>query len=253
VLVLETVGAPVGRRQRRPRKRPRPQPAESGAEPDSVEIFRLTVIFADRPFAGEPDAAGWLAGLEGDEEALDSEVDAGLRVVNRALHAQRAAAQDAFVADVSPSGALGVRVGYGAGDALAEGEFTQAVEVSPSAQRQRRVDALRPQERVARALGGHEQVPLHESHLLRARADLDCGRLREAAIELRAGIEALLADPTGRSSSEDEASDLAALSEQGPGLTAAARAALQAEPEPEPLSEALLIAERVVRRRRILG
>jgi hypothetical protein len=229
------VGAPIGRRERRPRRRPRPEQVEAGNEPPSVEITRVTAIRAGEPFADEGAASAWLAELDGDPDRLDAFVAEGIVDVNAALHAARAAAQDAFVPDVAPSSALAVRAGYGAGDALADGEFTEAITVPPSIRRTRRSEALRPQERVARVLGGHEQVEPYETHLLRARADLDCGRQREAAVELEAGVRGLLAEAGSRQSGEDELKDLTTLEAQGP------------------LEERLLVAERVVRRRRILG
>ena len=47
------------------------------------------------------------------------------------------------------------------------------------------VEALRPTERVAGVLAGRESVAACELLLLRARADLDAGRAREAAMQLR--------------------------------------------------------------------
>ncbi len=245
VLVVEALDAPIGRPQRRRRARQKPLEAD-GAAP-SVEISRLTVAWA-RPFEEELDAGAWLAGVEKDPEALDREVADGVRVINRALHAQRAAAQDSFVPDVSPERALAVRVGYGNGDALAGGEFSKALEVPPSEKRERRVDALRPQERVARALGGHDSVSAHETHLLRARADFDAGRLREAVVELDAAVRALAAAPRSPSVEEDE--DLATLEGESQALAQAAHGKTMTEDE---LERMLRVAERVVRRRRILG
>ena len=46
-------------------------------------------------------------------------------------------------------------------------------------------------------LGGRERVDVCETLLLRARADLDAGREREAALQLRVGLEALLAELKG--------------------------------------------------------
>ena len=245
VLLIEELDAPIGGSRRR--RRGRQKPVESDPAAPSVEISRVTVAWA-RPFEDEVSAGGWLEVVEADPEALASEVSDALRIVNRALHAQRAAAQDSFVPDVSPERALAVRVGYGNGDALAGGEWSRALDVPPSATRERRVDALRPQERVARALGGHDAVEPHETHLLRARADLDAGRLREAAVELDAAVRALLGAPRNPSVEEDE--DLAGLETEGARLKEAAHGkSLKAED----LESVLRVAERVVRRRRILG
>ncbi len=240
VLIVGTVDAPIGRPPRRTRRRAKPGPADASAP--SVQISRVTVAWA-RPFEDEVSAGGWLAAVERDPEALEAEVADALRVINRALHAQRAAAQDSYVPDVSPERALSVRVGYGNGDALVGGEWSNALDVPPVERRRRRVDALRPQESVARTLGGHESVKAHETHLLRARADLDAGRAQEAAAELRVALQALLAAPRKPGIEEDE--DIATLEAETPALSDSA--------SEDDLERLLGIAERVIRRRRILG
>ena len=172
-------------------------------------------------------------------------------LVNRAVHAHRAAALDPAAPDVSVAHALAVRIGFGTGEQLSEGSYADAVELPPSA-RLRRAESLRPQERVAEALSG-EPVPPHELLLLRARADLDAGRQREAALQLAAGLEALVA---GRGSipGSGQEDDLAALAERLPAAREAARRALAVEPdapEVERLAETLGICERVLRRARL--
>ena len=79
--------------------------------------------------------------------------------------------------------------GYGAGEQVAEGRWTRAVELpAPPAAERRRAPAapLRPQERLAALLGGRDAALACELLALRARADLDAGRLREAALAARA-------------------------------------------------------------------
>ena len=51
-----------------------------------------------------------------------------------------------------------------------------------------------PEERFAALLGGREQVLACEELVLRARADLDAGREREAALQARVALESLLAE-----------------------------------------------------------
>ncbi len=90
-----------------------------------------------------------------------------------------------------------VRIGHGSGKEVASGRFSSAREVDVRggrSQRRRREEELRPQERVAALLGGREQLDACETLLLRARADLDAGRNREAALQLRVGLEALLVE-----------------------------------------------------------
>jgi hypothetical protein len=50
-----------------------------------------------------------------------------------------------------------------------------------------------PEERFAALLGGREEVLPAEELVLRARADLNAGRLAEAALQARVAIESLLA------------------------------------------------------------
>jgi hypothetical protein len=244
VLIVDPLDAPIGRQRRR---RGRAKPSQADAAAPSVEISRVTVAWAT-PFADETEAGAWLAAVEKDDEALAAQLTDGLRVINRALHAQRVAAQDSHVPDVSAERALAVRVGYGSGDALAQGDWTQALEVPPSTRRERRVDALRPQERVAKELGGHDSVPPHESHLLRARGDLEAGRLREAAVELDAGVRALLKAPRRQGLEED--ADLGSIEGESAALARSANGNSMKEGD---LERILLVAERIVRRRRILG
>jgi len=54
--------------------------------------------------------------------------------------------------------------------------------------------ALRPQERLAALLAGRDAVLACEELTLRARSDLDAGRLREAALQLRVALQAALAE-----------------------------------------------------------
>ena len=152
------------------------------AEPEPVPTSRATVVSAT-PLSS-PD--GWLADLD-----LDAEVESALAVLNRALRAHRAAAADPYVAEVSRERALVVRVGYGSGDELANGRFTEARELPrPGRRVKRSMEA--PEERFAALLGGREEIHPAEELVLRARADLNAGRPAEAALQCRVAIEALL-------------------------------------------------------------
>ena len=138
---------------------------------------------------------------------------AGLRTVNTVLRAHRVATRDPYGHEIGREAVLVARIGYGTGDGLAEGRWEEAVEVPQPGRRQRRAQALRPQERLAAVLAGREPIDVCETLLLRARADLDQGRPREAALQLRAGLEALLAELPGRAG-PDQAEDLAALEDR---------------------------------------
>ena len=250
VLVFEVVDALIGRPRRRRRSRPRDvAPADAG--PVGADR-RATVVRADA-FAGESEAAAWLARAKGSEQELETIVARGLTVLNRALHAHRSAAQDAYVPDVSAERALAVRVGYGLGRGAGLRASGPRRSTSPTPEPQmRRVESLRPQERVARVLGGHETVDVCEALLLRARADLDAGRTREAALELRSGVAALLVELAGTGGPE-QAADLSRASSRGARRSPPPppRRSAQA-PDAAELEGTLAIAERVIRRRRIL-
>jgi hypothetical protein len=91
--------------------------------------------------------------------------------------------------------------------------------------------------------------------VIRARADLDAGRIREAALQLRVGLEALLAERDALTA-PDQDEDLASLDQRRSITGSAANEALAGELSEEraaEVSETLRIAERVLRRKRALG
>lgn len=255
MLVVQTLAAPPrpGRRRRKPRD------AEAAATPPEVPVVRATAIRAFEPFDGPADAAAWLAGAIAAEESIDAVVATGIALVNDALHAHALAVADPYPAALTPERAVAVRLGYGSGEQTAEGTFSEAREVDVGAvggpARRRRQEEVRPQERVAALLRGRERPEACETLLLRARADLDAGRRREAALQLRIGIEALLFELREALDDPDHARDIKALEERRPAVEAAAERALRddlaAEAE-RSIREALELAERVLRRRRLL-
>jgi hypothetical protein len=186
VVVLATLGAPERRRLARARR-----PAAAEPPVAAVTTTRVTVVDAGTPLAGEQAARGHL------RRAGEAEANAAVRVLNRMLHGQRLAARDPYVHEVSLPQAIAVRVGYAAGAQAAEGRLAGAVELPPASRPagvRRRAGHLRPQEHLAALLGGRAIALVAEEHALRARADLDAGRLRSAALELRAALEAAVAE-----------------------------------------------------------
>lgn len=193
------------------------------------------------------------------EAEIDAAVDTGVALLNDALHAQAIAAADPHVATLSPERAVAVRLGYGSGDQIADGAFSEAREVDVSAAgspRRRRQEELRPQERVAAVLRGRESFAACEPLLLRARADLDAGRHREAALQLEIGLKAMLAELSSAVDDDDHRQDIAALEELKPTVEDAAERALSGDLKEESESsvrQTLETAERILRRRRVLA
>ncbi len=176
-------------------------------DPPEVPFTRLTVIIAER--SELQDAARQLQHAAGDPEAAEAAIAAGLRAVNAVLRGHRVATHDPYGHEIGREATLVARVGYGTGEGLAEGRWEEAVEIPYPERRRRRAEALRPQERLAAVLAGRERIDICETLLLRARADLDQGRPREAALQLRAGLEALLAELPAQGAEGDQARDLA--------------------------------------------
>jgi hypothetical protein len=216
-------------------------------------------VRAFAPFAGEGEAERWLEAAIEAEETADELVADGIELLNRALHVHAVAAADPHVHELTPERAVAVRIGYGNGEELAAGRFISAREVdvwaSGASRRRRRQEDLRPQERVAAVLGGRESIDVCETLLLRARADLDAGRDREAALQLRVGLEALLVELKAGLADPAHDEDMGTLSTRRTEVGEAANAALAGELGPEQalrVRELLELCERVLRRRRIL-
>lgn len=187
VLVLTTLSAP----QRRLLRRRRPRPADPEPDPQPVPTSRVTVIAAQALSPEEADA--WLEGMRG--QAASEVLDEALRAVNRALRAHRVAAADPSIHDLAREQALVSRLGYGSGEQVADGRWARAIEIPlDPRRRQRRIAALRPQERIAALLGGRDRPLACEELALRARVDLRAGRPREAALQLRVALEAAIAE-----------------------------------------------------------
>lgn len=251
VLVVQTLGAPPSGR-RPPRRRRRPQSVDAGDPPAEVPITRLTVIPART--LDEPESERELEALRADSTATEEVVLDGLRDVNRVVRAHRIANQDPYGHEIGRLTPLAVRVGIGTGDELADGRWTEAFQVPAAERRLRRADALRPQERLAELLAGREPIDVCETLLLRARADLDQGRRREAALQLGPGLDALLAELPDRAGPGQE-EDLAALRDRRDSVGSVASVALHSAPSAEQaqqLEETLRICERVLRRRQAL-
>jgi hypothetical protein len=255
VLVLETLGAPAPARRRRRRARE----AEAGTGPAPLPFARATTVRAFAPFADAGEGNRWLEEAAGAEESADALLEEGAGAVNRALHAHAVASGDPAPQALSVRRAVAARIGYGSGEQVASGEFSAAREIDVHAggasRRRQRAEELRPQERIAAVLGGRERFDACETLILRARADLDAGRVREAALQLRVGLEALLVELKGALADPGHVEDMATLEAHRKEAGELANAALKgdlAASQSQTLGDLLSICERVLRRRRIL-
>ena len=253
--MLQTIAAAP----RPSRRRRRPRDAGAAPVPPEVPVVRATSIRAFEPFDGPEGAAAWLGTATAAEETIDVVVDLAIALVNDALHAHAVAAADPHPAAVTAERAVAVRLGYGSGDQLAESTYGEAREVdvwaTGASRRRTRQDDLRPQERVGALLRGRERADVCEPLLLRARLDLDAGRTRESALQLRPAAEALLIELSESVDDDGHRRDVAELTELLPAVQAAAETALRSDLSSEretAVAQALELSERIIRRRRIL-
>jgi hypothetical protein len=225
VLVLERS---AGRPQRGLRRARRARRAAPGPEPTTVPLTRVTLVAAV-PFDRDEAAHAWLAGVD-----LGAEAEQAVAVVNGVLHAERIVRADPYVREVALAQALTIRVGIGRGDEVADGQWTDARVLPPVRPRsERRARALRPQERLAAILAGRDVALACEELTLRARLDLDRGRTREAALQVRVALEAALAELPAWAHRSDMAQRLDELRGLRDGVAAAANRALQGGLEAE--------------------
>ncbi len=217
VLVIATLGAPERRRLRTTRKRPDAQPEP---DPSPVTTGRATIIGVAGEFDDPRAAKAWLA--RAGEEQLISD----LGVLNRALHAFRLVTADPYQNVVSLRQALVARIGYGAGEQVADGLWTQARELVLTPGRRRRATVLAPQARLAAVLNGRDRSLACQELALRARLDLDHGRDREAALQVLIALDAALAELAGDAAAPALGERLAELRGQRDAVAVAAQSAL---------------------------
>ncbi len=253
--MLETLGAPAPPRRRRRRSRE----TEADAAPAPLPFARATTVRAFAPFADADEGNRWLEESVAAETTVDTLLAEGVDAINRALHAHSVASGDPALQILNLRRAIAARIGYGSGEQVASGEFSAAREVDVhsggASRRRQRAEELRPQERLAAVLGGREQLDACEILLLRARADLDAGREREAALQLRVGLEALLVELKGALSDPGHEEDMATLTTRRHDAGELANGALTGDLstiQVQTLADLLATCERVLRRRRVL-
>ncbi|CAB4936449.1 unannotated protein [freshwater metagenome] len=128
-----------------------------------------------------------------EDRDLEADVTRALGVLNDVIRVHRIAADDPALVPLTRSRVTVTRVGIGAGDLVADGRWDHAVTLPPAPTARGRT-ALEPTQRLAAVLGGRDVVLACEVLVLRAREDADAGRWREAAFQLRVGLEAALAE-----------------------------------------------------------
>lgn len=194
VLALRILGAPRAASRLR---RGRPVALESEPDATPLPLSRVTLVKATA-FDDESAAADWLERVSGDDELTSGLTAETCRTLNRAIHAHRVSAPDAYAADVHASAAVAVRFGYGTGDEVAEGRWSAAFELPEAKRRGLRsalIDGAGAQQRIAAVLGGRDAVGPAEALLLGAELAASETRRAEAAITAAAAAQALAASP----------------------------------------------------------
>lgn len=218
VLVVATLGAVERRRLARKKRK-----AEAAGElaPVPVSTGRATVIDLGRPLADAAEGRHWLA------DAGEEELAEHLAVLNRSLYSYRLATADPYRGPVGREQVLVARIGYGLGEQVADGLWTEARELVLTKKWQRRSKVLHPQVRLAALLGGRERGMACEELALRARLDVDAGRDREAALQVMVALDAAIAELAVDSASEALAERLEELRQLRDPVHEAAQAALE--------------------------
>ena len=256
VVVLDARPGVSPRPRERPGARPRawprsrPRPAEPEPAPTAPASGRATVISVRDPFEDEAAARAWL------ERAGELELEAGLDVLDRVLHAHRIATADPWLGPFARSRVTAGRIGYGAGEEVADGRWTAARELpdlagaSRAPRRRRRLAGS--DARLAALLAGTEEPLACEELTLRTRLDLERGRPREAALQLLVALDAAIAELSAGEPGVALAERVTALRERRSSTAAAAQAALAAVPPPAAqadVAETLAMLEAALRAR----
>ena len=209
---------------------------------------RATIIDIGAGFSGEAAANAWLA------QAGEPELLAGLGILNRALHGLRLVLADPCLNEIGRDALLVARIGYGAGEQVADGLWSEAREIVPRSARQSRQRVLQPQARLAALLSGREQELVCEELTLRARFDLDRGRDRAAALGLLVALDAALAELPRADAGAALLGRLTELDGQRDAVAEAAQAALSgglAEPHSKAVAFTLGRIEAALRARAV--
>jgi hypothetical protein len=209
---------------------------------------RATIIDVGEPLRSAEDARAWIARAGEEHLAKD------LAVLNRALHAFRLVTADPYLNLVGRRQVLVARVGFGAGEQVADGLWTDARVLLADGGRRRRAAVLQPQARLAAVLNGRERTLACEELALRARLDIDHGRDREAALQVLVALDAALAELAADPAVEVLEGRLAELRGRRDAVAVAGQAALAgplAAPEREAVEFTLSRIEAALRARAV--
>ena len=223
VLIVSPLGATPAKRRKR-----------IDCEPDSTEASwtRITVI----DVTGE------------DGEDPEGRRGAAIKIIGKAMAAQRVASNDPFAED-SPPRPVAARVGTGSGEQVADGRWEDAAEIPPGPKQKKRRRPAPTDGRFAALLGGRSVVPACALLALRGRADLDAGREREAVLQIEAAVTAAREDLGGTVKAER----MEAIAAHGAALAGAAAEARAGRPGPDSLAAATAALERLEAALRSLG
>ena len=208
-------------------RRKRQAVAEPEPEPALVTTGRATIVEVSRPLRDAGEASAWLEG------AGEADLAAGLAVLNRALHTFRLVTADPYARTIGRGDALVARIGYGAGDEVADGRWSDARELLLPDGRVRRAKVLEPQARLAAVLGRREHELVCEELALRAHIDLTEDRPRAAALQVLVALDAAVAELSVDALAGRLAGRIDELRELRDAVTGAGQAALAGDLSPE--------------------
>jgi hypothetical protein len=221
------LGPPDGRYLMRP---------AAGDPPNVVLVFSDTTVTIISVAAALEDArAGtlWLKRV-GEEELTEA-----LGLLSRVMYAFRQIVADPDVSAPGRRQITAARAGFGDGDHLADGRFSESREIPPprGPRFQRRAKVLEPQARLAAALSGREPSLVCAELALRANADLDAGRGREAALSAMIALDSAIAELSLDAQAGSLAERVEELRRLRPGIMSAAQSALSTPPSPTQAAE----------------
>jgi len=224
-----------------------------------VTVTTVTLIRAQEPLGSESEAREWLARLE-DDDFIQSLFDETLASIDRALAAEAAASGRPYAQSPALDQILTARIGFGDGDRVADGRYTDALEVDArggtASPKRERLNRTRPLARIAAILGGKNDAAACELLIPRVRADLDAGRVLAAGLAIENAARSTVVEMDAVLDDPDHERDLDLLEAMLPDLTGVTDSLLT-DGRPwaglaDSLEEPLAIAERIIRRRRVL-